>query len=264
MGLDVPVGRIDPSLEKQFNKALAALVARKVVHSQQLAPAGWADLAEHHPYQTTRLELRHLREQLLPFVPRERALYDVAANEEHILRGRNHPELVEAWTQIESGLRCALANRPQSDALFHLLVRGRQLFGARRIFGTAVTCNAPFTGLVDELTKRDLVPATLLDPLERLRVAALPAAELQRQQHKSSLLPIGNFGGTGGSSLNQHTKDELFRAKPELVASLPGHEEPEPVPGFGESIGDSGRRYSPLLDQLVDRNAFRMLQFLSA
>ena len=71
-----------------------ALARRRIINVEVIAPGGRPDLVEHHPFQTTRSELKYLRQQLLCHLPRHLTPYSVAANETHLLSVEPSP----CWT----------------------------------------------------------------------------------------------------------------------------------------------------------------------
>lgn len=260
-------GRIDATFEKQFNRALLSLLRRKLLRVDRRPIGEWKEFIEYHPFQTTRLEVRELRRTLLPALIVEEAFYSRSGNEDHIVRSfsrENGASARNQWRVLEPRLRDAFSANPRADQLLYLIIRGREMFhsvGVIRLFETQVSCTASLTSLVKDTQVQDACGAALAQELQVFAETYLPSAEITRQQSKSRLFVQGHFGGAGKSTLHQHVKDRLYELHPVLISSLPGHEGPKnPYAHLG--IGPQ-RKYSPLLDKVIDRGAFRMLEFVS-
>lgn len=145
------------------------------------------------------------------------------------------------------------------DAIFDVLVRGRQLFSPQPMRHAA-----PLTRLLDAAlaVAADRLPAAATDALRALG-SLFPARDLARLRLKSDLYEIAHLG----RQYHPHLKEEfvkcLMREAPALMRSLPGFK-PARLERVGKLSVPIKEEISPLVNKLIQRDALARFECLSA
>lgn len=262
--------RPDGDLAKDFYKSFHRAAAR-LIESGRLALArrGLRDLAEVvriYPNRATNLQIKRLRERLLPVMKSYLdqsgdCQFGEAKNELHVLKKRPPPpEIVTRWQPIESRLLGKGVNThtpDEKEALIGLLSIGHALFVSRsrsisQPFGTTM---AKF--LATSLGSSD---AELAADLRGFYDGCFDETEHRKVQLKDKLYAVVNFNSNAASFLKQHFMDELLKRDPEYVRGLPGHLDAR----YKEPFGYEPARFSSLLGGLLRRDVLSSFVFLSA
>jgi hypothetical protein len=206
--------------------------------------------------------------QLLPVVKAYCAgrpgKFSRAQNEAHIyeaLSDETRAVAARSWQGLEADLFVAMSGAPDRrmrDAIFDLLVRGRELF-----INQPVRHRTSLTRLLDRaLAAADGAPVPALRDLGSLAASLFPAPDLARLRFKSGVYGVAHLGRDHHPTIKEEFIKYLMQEAPAVMRSLPGFKAAR-----SERVGNLKvpirEETSPLVHKLVMRDALAPFEFLS-
>jgi hypothetical protein len=268
-------GKIQSSFEKQFSDAIIKLESKDYIVRKKKYLCRFEDLERYYPTKTSSLEVKNLRSQLLSTLleevksPTGAILYRTKLPNYKLLENEDYrweslpPDASkvcrEKWKEIESLLGSLMASPSRARrTILRLLSRGNELFVPK----SGITCKHSFSDLATSLEKTlGDENFTVFQSLNSLCFDAFPQNEMEHLKIKSKLYHVGNFGGQGVSSLKKEVKEFLLNKHPDILKSLSGHQKGGVIgTSFDGPIYDV--QFDPLLDRLVERDAFGKFEFI--
>lgn len=266
-----------------LERALKNLHKRSLVHIEKRPLATVSEWLNHYPGKTRSRDVRDLRLELLPVLAEwvrsdegPGALFSSAENERfharaeggslsaRIWRPTEDRGLLFAnrWRGIEPRLR-ALLSHSQSDALFYLIARGKNIFTR-----APVETTKSFGQLVDHCSDHGLLPQDLLEDLNALRRDFIPPEALGALELKSVIYRFVYPVMHGHPELKPEAIEVLCAEKLEYLMTIPGFKPPgtsssrefrysqRSKPGVIHEVGSR-------LKRLIDQTTFHKFHFLS-
>ncbi len=265
-------GSAAPSITDAFHSGFRRSV-RRLAEDGYIAPARRRltdidELVAFYPYKSRNAEVKAMRLQLLPVAKaylsdRQVRKYTPAQNETYFYRDLADDIRTGAearWRSVEGVLFEALpAPDPRvRDAIFDLLVRGRQLF-----LHQPMGHRAPVSFLLGRALAAggDRLPAVAVAKLQALS-SLFPTRDLARLRFKSDLYEIAHLGRDHSPHVKDQFIEYAMREAPAAMRSLPGFKaaRSEGPAKFRRPIRDEA---SPLVHKLVQRDALAPFTFLS-
>ncbi len=283
-------GRVEPagisrSFQVSFQRALRGAAGERhhliEVESRKLVTLD--ELALHYPDKTHSAEVRAARSALLPaVVDLARASppqFGVVKTERHALHERitllresaptDLRRARRAWASVRSAIVAVIGRLSEQDAatLVRVLGKGSEYFEPK----SPHQVNVPLRALLEDVTaaiRAEPSLAAVAAALSELCEVVLPRELVAGATLKDRLYSLVDFGNRKLQSMKTATKERLFEACPDAVAALRGHEAWETTAGDAQFIALVGRaqgevkRFSPVLDQLLQRDALGRFEFV--
>lgn len=261
---DIEKGRIRKSFIENFRRAIKSLNDSGEILISKNKFETLEDLLVFLPYLTPRLELQQLSKKLLPtikeFAKENNTSFSTKIDFEsyqanQLKKDENvFQSYQNAWNIIEEKILQFLLNAGsvRNDIWLNILLRGRFLFKNRR-----EEYKTPLFILVRKLSTgispgEIEIYGLLQDLISRL--SDNPYWKIG--QIKGNLYNFFHAEMFFAGRLSEELKYFLFEKHSALLKSLPGHNEPDESIYFGR-VADHFRKFSPLLDQLINRHVLR-------
>lgn len=274
----LPTGTLDPSFYKSFCRAVGLLKKRDLLQYSTKTIETTSDIIALYPYRTQDVQIRALRERLLPiaveYIGSLKPAFNVQENEYFLLRRLSHiqqKEFSKAWGNLWNELTVLLGKVPESrrKLVFDLMVKGNELSATpvSLILGSYKYSGDSMERLLSEAIKVNAPVPSEADLYKRVRelyTKFFPRSDRMVTKLKSRLVAVVEMTSNKGKpTMTDGFKEELLNKNKAFVEALPGHQETETKE---EWLGTSYRKisYSPLLDQLILRDVFRPFEFLAA
>jgi hypothetical protein len=274
----LPVGFMDPSFYKSFCRAVGLLKKRNLLQFFSRKIETPQELAELYPYRTRDVRVKALREQLLPetttFLKDRSPRFNVNQNERFLwqrLSLEERRQFSESWVLLWNELAVLLGRVPETrrTLVFDLMLKGNEI--SQSILDAAFSeykySGASMQDLLTETTKIDnplTEESALYNRVLHLYVRYFPRSSRMATRLKSRLFDVVDIGSDKKHPrITDLFKDRLLTKNKALIEALPGHKviETKADEWFLRSIET---QYSPLLDQLILRDAFGPFEFVAA
>ena len=244
-----------------------------------------AEVTVHYPFKTQSVEIRRVREQVLPLIEEQLekhgGQYSAIDSEKFVLRQSREARTSEDWREARRRWR-----RIERRRLLPLLAEGDLETDAKHlVLATIVKCAeyfAPQRGFAHRSRTlagilQDFRALASEDPrfskasadLSKLFIRWLPPSKRRVANLKSELRQFVGFDQRGAAHMDPRWKEKLFEERPEVLRAIPGNTYPEPGPDPPERWMRRGSRahlnqqHSPLLDKAVMHDVLQKFSFLS-
>jgi hypothetical protein len=265
-------GAWNSSLTRALDRLAESGDRRVIIERRRLVSLD--EFVRHYPGKSLVAKTRSLRIDLLPALasiaqaPQHHARYTAADNEQWFLEKRPSDKLdlfQKEWDAIEPELieqlpQLAGADR---DHLFFLIARAKSLFRV-----TPIECRRSIAQCLAPLAEHGALPTAILKKTTDFSVALLPPDQIGFLRLKSQIRSFVEIPTTGsGYRLKPETLDDLEKACPNILQSLPGYQ-PSPTPksrrGMMYSMFANGPRstHGPDIHKLIDKTAFERFVFI--
>lgn len=281
---DVYEGAIKRTYQTSFLRAVDHLVEIGKIKREDLYINDLAKLFIHYPFKTYRLEISSLRSKLLPVakaylahgyrkfthVRRSFPRFGTGDHELFVLKNAKHSnadfhsQIKSRWLSIESDILAILASKKvtESNHWIRILFKGRHLFLEEKNLKYTISLNSLLASLMSHKDSMYDLECKVLDKIHKFRYFAFREDDINRAVMKTALYQLANFQIRGPATLHKEVKLFMFDMCPDLIRSLPGHNEP--------SLNIRGAwikrevRFSNMLDKLIDRHIFSPFCFISS
>lgn len=272
-----------PNIPKSWSfaieRAVRNLAKRDLLTIEKRRLVSLPEWVQHYPDKTLDGAVRQLRQDLLPALadwlvgkasPGPKFTAD--ENERFSFRGRrgshdsNLPEEFRhrhspEWKSLEPHIWNELRKAP-NDHLFHLLVRGRQLFTSSRVQTTL-----SFRDVLKQCADEKLLPPEVLAQFASFADRVFPPTKAGFLALKSLLYQCIQPVRIRQPELKADALKALLRAKPDYMKALAGFNPPPPrkstmIPLPEEQRWQHAVAKGTPLARLVDHSAFQQFQFL--
>ena len=259
-------GELPTDFYKSFRRAVLSLEQGGRIAIVRRALRDVEEVVRFYPNKATSLEVKRLRERLLPimrsyFLETGAHQYGEAKNELHVLKKKPpSPDIIASWQPIERRLlHKGVEAQTLSDrtALIGLLAVGHSLFVLR-----SRAISKPFGQAIKEFAATPLGTADdeLRMALDKFYHACFDEAEHRKVQLKDKLYAVVDFSSNRGPRLKPNFMAQLLKRDPEYISKLPGHTDRR----YKEPFGYEPTRYSKCLDDLLRRDVLAKFEFLPA
>lgn len=263
-------GTIKKSFDINLRRAINSLIKSKRVVRTKNKMTDIDSTLMHLPYITPKLEIYHLRKELLSsikkYIDKEERLSAIMdlnpfAYQVEILKKNKDPEYItlqKKWKKIEEMIVPLLKNTEfkRFDLWLDVMVWGRYHFRERK------DKMLRFPKLSRQTLNEELVTTKIETLIERIKTHS----EFKIGETKKVLYELFNAPSHGETSLTGTFKHYLIQDNEELMRSLLSYQVSTLVEknGFADLYMDQPRyrRISVILDQLFNRHIFRKLSFL--
>lgn len=258
------VAGLPRSFYASFQRGVSQLEARGIVSTTQRKLIDLTEVSNYYPYRPRERAILEMRKRLLPqianYVERRpsKVKFDYADTE------RRHVKLLtperlqaarETWNDVEDRtlIRMSSAKHEHRANMCLLVAKGREVFGLLRgelattLWSYVNVLHSSFPDLRLEETYWNLFPRDVLAPLFL----------------KTRLYPAISAGNSGASEVQRDFKEFLFKYDADFLRSLPGHIEPSGRRRGTLAVLYDGRRFSSLLNRLVNRDVFGPFAFVT-
>jgi len=252
-------GLLPPEWNTSVARAVKKLASdsRKYFTIERRPLISLEECVRHFPGKSLQIDIRRLREELLPALLEWTQEKDGASP--HYSHGQNEVYFVERlsekrrgwlrdeWEKLEALIRPTFA-KTGSEHLLLLFVKAKALFR-----GLNVKSPFSFARMVEESCHE--LPATIAEQLRRFANRFLSDASAGALQLKSYVHEFANVPRHRQCSLRHDTLEALHRLRPKFVEAMTGFE-----PGHSRFMREP--KYPPALHKLFDQTVFQSFQFI--
>ncbi|MBZ5497684.1 MAG: hypothetical protein LAP85_14880 [Acidobacteriia bacterium] len=252
-----------------FNRALDLLDEKVIRDRRKLQTLG--ELTTYYPFKTPLLQIKRLREELLPlveeFVSEGAERYSVAENEEFLFKQVSKAERQScqaAWQKLEPKVFTIMATVPfeRKAPIVEVMARAWQLFGLKR----GVSHRRSFCSLIDQAfpASDDPLEDAVGQELDALCRRCFPGVSLPLAHLKSQLYSAFVFGQRSRPYAKEGFKDFLKQQHFSFVESLPGckHSPRRPLESKARLYVTPPTRVPEIIDKIISRDALGSFDFL--
>jgi hypothetical protein len=259
-----PIGMIRKGFDQSFSRAVRLLVEGGRLCRQDRRLGTLDEMVRFYPYKSRSLEMRRLREALLPclaaHLSKLGARYSVEDNEEWLpVRSDSHE-----WNQWDLELlRLEIEVAPDlRHELFDLRVKLKELLGPGR-----VTSAGSLLGMIRRAKRKTAgEPSSTFAGLEDAYWRWFPRDVLKHAKLKGLIHHAVDLSHGRAGSLHKRAKEWLLEDHRDLLESMPGHRpartRKKPWSLLPRDPIDE-IEFDPLLDRLVSRDVYRPFGFLT-
>jgi len=264
-------GHISKSFYNSFNRAIMSLCERGEIYSCDRKLKSLDELACAHPYKSSLLHIKELREKMLPLVvsimKKDKPVYSSDEVEMHLyshLALDKKRSAYTRWSELQPELKSLVSEPgPLGDLALQVLVRCNQLFNIEQEPKMSLGCSL---GSLMSNVSND--PNGIFSRINIFFNDYITKEDIQLGEVKSYLYNYCDFGSGGHGSIKTSMKRHLLHAEREWIEQLPGHRtgstEFTQHGLFGFHVDISDTEYDPIMDKLINRaTALGKYQFIS-
>lgn len=259
------------SYVRSFDRAIRALRDRADITLAEWVPTSFDEFCDAYKFKTNSTFVRELRAALLPKMEPllsklGKEVISLEDTESRFVRELEPTMLAphaSSWASLRPRVLASLSPSRSPDwvdAALAVSVAGRRLFESR----LHPLHGVPFGDAVAMVERAAVTPTekALASDLRSFYERAIPAKVRSRGDLKNDLYAFLDVHRHGTASYKDGFLDELHKAAPKLVESLPGHQPAQRAKG--EWWESSRPTYSQRLAELLDRIALRSFTKVSA